>query len=111
MAGTPTTSAMLGVTGADSGTHRVLVGGSLGEGAETADWSADGRAVYFKTRDARGAASFWEVPAAGGAPRQLVRFDDPARPSNRVTGNVLHGRAWFTIEDQRSDVWVMEVKP
>jgi len=101
----------LGVIGADSGAPRVLVGGDLGAGAEAADWSADGRFVYFKTRDVRGTASFWEVPAAGGTPRLLVRFDDPTRPSNRNNGNVRNGRAWFTIEDQRSDIWVMDVKP
>src|SRR6201988_2625850 len=106
---TRSTSGMRGVPGADFGTHPVLDCGALGESSEAGDWSADGRMVYFKARDARGASSFWEVPAAGGTPRQLVRFDDPTRPSNRNTGNVRLGRAWFTIEDQRSDVWVMEV--
>ena len=95
----------------DSGPERVLLdparpGGVRGE---MASWSADGKTVFFKSHDASGNASIWAIPAAGGTPRLLVRFDDPSRPSYRPEIAVGGGRIYFTIEDRQSDVYVMEV--
>jgi serine/threonine protein kinase len=72
-------------------------------------WSDDGRTIYFKSHDPQGRASFWSIPAAGGAPRLLVRFDDPKRPSYRQQWTLGRNRMYFPIEDRQADVWVMDV--
>ena len=101
----------LGVIPFDSGPPRMLItptpGGAV---VDVADWSDDGRTIYYKGRDDAGRTGFWAIPAAGGVPRQVVRFDDPTRPSSRNTAHVKGNRAYFTIEDQRSDVWVMDIE-
>jgi serine/threonine-protein kinase len=95
----------------DSGPARILVDPARAgvPRGEAAIWSADGKTVYFKSHDARGDASIWAVPAAGGTPRLLVRFDDPSRPSYRPDFAVRGGRIFFMFEDRQSDVYVMEV--
>jgi hypothetical protein len=96
---------------ADSGAQRDLYVPRAGDPrAELAIYSADGREIYFKSHDAQGRASFWSIPAAGGRPRLLVWFDDPARASNRFEFASDGKRLYFTIEDRQSDVWVVEVK-
>jgi hypothetical protein len=72
-------------------------------------WSPDGGTVYFKAFDAEGRASFWAVPSAGGAPRLLVRFDDPARQSSREELATDGTRFFFTVGQPESDVWTMEL--
>jgi Tol biopolymer transport system component len=99
----------IGTVPADSGAQRDLYvphgGGPL---AELAIFSANGRELYFKSHDARGRASFWSMPATGGRPRLLVRFDDPARASNRFEFASDGRRFYFTVEDRQSDIWVAE---
>ena len=46
----------------------------------------------------------------GGAPRFVVRFEDPARPSYRNAWALGRTRIYFPIEDRQSDIWVIEVK-
>jgi len=100
----------IGVVPADSGASRDLYVPGDGEPlAELAVFAAGGRELYFKSHDARGRASFWSIPAAGGRPRLLVRFDDPARSSNRFDFASDGERLYFTVEDRQSDVWVAEV--
>jgi Tol biopolymer transport system component/DNA-binding SARP family transcriptional activator len=77
---------------------------------ELAQWSGDGRTIYYKAFDAVGHSSFWEVPAAGGAPRLLVRFDDPAHPSTRPEFATDGKRLFFTMGVRQSDIWAMELK-
>ncbi|MEA2712306.1 MAG: eukaryotic-like serine/threonine-protein kinase [Gemmatimonadales bacterium] len=73
-------------------------------------WSADGQLVYFLGRDPRdGSMGVWRVPAGGGTPRIVVRFDDPSRPWHRDAFRAQSGRFYFTIGDQQSDIWVTEV--
>ena len=55
-------------------------------------------------------SSIWSVPAAGGAPRLLVRFDPLLHPSYRVNFAVGNGHFFFTSDDRQSDIWVMEVE-
>jgi Tol biopolymer transport system component len=62
----------------------VVTGDSVPRAApELAQWSPDGRTIYYKAFDPTGPSTLWSVPAAGGTPRLLVRFDDPFRPSSR----------------------------
>ena len=70
-----------------------------------AQWAPDGRTVYYKALDAEGRASIWAIPAEGGTPRLLVRFDDPARPSPRAEFATDGKRLYFTVSERESDIW------
>jgi len=76
---------------------------------DVTQWSPDGRTLYYKAFDAEGRASLWSVPAAGGPPTLLVRFDDPARQSNRPEFATDGTHFFFTIGRRESDVWAMEL--
>ena len=100
----------IGVVPADSGAQRDLYLPGVGDPlAELAIYSPSGQALYFKSHDARGRASFWSIPVTGGRPRLLTRFDDPARASNRFEFASDGKRFYFTIEDRQSDIWVAEI--
>ena len=73
-------------------------------------WSPDSRTVYMKTFDGRGNAAIWSLGLDGSAPRQLVRFDEPLRPTRRPEFAVDAKRLYFTLAESESDVWVMTVK-
>ena len=94
---------------ADSGPERTLIDASV-PGAPTVELvSWVGGTIYFESHDARGNASIWAEPAAGGAPRLLVRFDPVLHPSYRVNFAVGNGRFYFPSDDRQSDIWTMEV--
>jgi Tol biopolymer transport system component len=78
---------------------------------DVVQWSPDGRTIYYQALDSQGHTSFWSVPAAGGAPRLLVRFDVPDRQSNRPEFTTDGKRFFFTIGHRESDVWTMELTP
>jgi Tol biopolymer transport system component/DNA-binding SARP family transcriptional activator len=100
----------LWVVGPDgSAGHRLVAGDSLAA-PELALWSEDGRTIVYKAFDATGGSSFWAVPAAGGAPRLLIRFDDTARPSNRAEFATDGTRLFFTIGARQSDIWAMALR-
>jgi Tol biopolymer transport system component len=73
-------------------------------------WAPDGRAVYMKTFDADGEAAIWALGVDGGKPRQLVRFDEPLRPTRRPEFAVDANRLYFTLAQSESDVWVMGLR-
>jgi Tol biopolymer transport system component len=73
-------------------------------------WSPDGRVIYYIGESSAGNESgIWRVPATGGTPRLIVRFDASSplmvRPWIRVRGN----RIYFTRGMFQSDVWMTEV--
>jgi hypothetical protein len=74
-------------------------------------WSADGRTIYFAGRDPRGGSvAVWRLPADGGVPRAVMRFDDPTRRWSPVTGLRVRGdRFYFNLGDQQSDLWMAEI--
>ena len=72
-----------------------------------AQWGPDGHSVYYKVLDAEGRASIWTIPAGGGTPRLLVRFDDPVRPSPRAEFATDGKRLYFTVAARESDIWQM----
>jgi Tol biopolymer transport system component/DNA-binding SARP family transcriptional activator len=76
---------------------------------ELAEWSPDGRTIFYKAFDAAGHSSLWSVPAGGGTPTALVRFDDPARPSSRPEFATDGKRLFFTVGTRQSDIWAMEM--
>jgi Tol biopolymer transport system component len=74
-----------------------------------AQWSPDGRTLYYKALDPAGRASFWAVPAEGGASRLLARLDDPGRPSSRAEFATDGQRLYFTVAERESDIWQVRV--
>jgi eukaryotic-like serine/threonine-protein kinase len=82
---------------------------SAGPRAAYVGWSDDSHTLFYLAPDP-GDATIWSVPASGGAPRLLVRFDDPSRPWHRFGFLVRHGRFYFTIGDRQSDVWAAEME-
>lgn len=74
-----------------------------------AQWSPDGRTVYYKALDGQGVASLWTIPAGGGEPRELVRFDDPRHTSARPEFVTDGRRFYFTASERESDLWRMEL--
>jgi serine/threonine-protein kinase len=99
----------LGVLPADSGAERTLIDASV-PGAPVIEqvWWVGGL-IYFESHDAQGKASIWSVPAAGGPPRLLVRYDPALHQSYRVNFAVGNGRFYFPSDDRQSDIWVMEI--
>jgi Tol biopolymer transport system component/DNA-binding SARP family transcriptional activator len=89
--------------------HLVDLGGSRGPSPELALWGPDGRTIYYKAFDAAGRSTLWSIPATGGAPTLLVRFDDPSRPSSRPEFATDGKRFFFTIGARQSDIWAMEL--
>jgi Tol biopolymer transport system component/serine/threonine protein kinase len=76
---------------------------------ELLQWGPDGRTVYYKSFDSEGQSSIWAIPAAGGMPRLLIRFDDPARQSSRPEFATDGQRLFFTLTEREADVWEMEL--
>lgn len=94
----------------DGGTPRLLVNSrdpALRPVPLLAQWSPDGRALYYKALDAEGQASLWSVPAEGGESRLLVRFDGAARPSPRAEFAMDGRQFYFTLAERESDIWQM----
>ncbi len=88
-----------------------LVADKAIEGAEPfyADWSPDGRTIYYLAQGVEG-SSIRAVPVSGGPSRLLVRFDDPERQHTRY-GFATEGHTfYFTMGSHESDLWVMELK-
>jgi serine/threonine-protein kinase len=96
-----------------SGDRMVVPGrtGETGIAPAFAYWSADSRTIYYKAYDEQERSGIWAVPTSGGKPRLLIRFDDPARPSNRREFATDGKRLYFTIAQPESDIWLMELLP
>ncbi len=77
--------------------------------AETSQWSADGRTIYFKSHDADGEGVIWSVPAGGGVPHRLLKLGDGRLRSDRYGFRIAHGRIYYVLFDRQSNVWVMTV--
>ena len=98
--------------GSDSGAPRTIYAprpDTPDPAAEMPAWSPDGKSIWFKSHDAGGKAAIWSIPPTGGAPRLLVSFDDPTRPSYRTEWASDGKRIFFAINDRQSDIWVVEI--
>jgi hypothetical protein len=98
-------------------------GGSIGGvGRQAASWwiaytwggsvrlipPEDGGTLYYKTFHAQGHSSIRSVPASGGTPRLLVRFDE-AHQSSRPEFATDGRRLFFTLSARSGDVWSVEL--
>ena len=99
----------LGFFSPESGLARV-VPGAHAIGSRAAPWSEDGKSAFYLAGDSTGVRSVNAVPATGGTPRVVVRFDDPSRPWHRYGLGVHGGRMYFTLGDLQSDIWVTQVE-
>jgi Tol biopolymer transport system component len=101
----------LWVMPADSGRPR-LVADSVGPPAmrsNGARWSADGRSLYTRNQ-AGGVTGFWSIPLDGSPPRRVVDFEPNGPVPTRGGWGAAAGRLAYSASEQRSDVWVMEVR-
>ncbi|MBA2290898.1 MAG: PD40 domain-containing protein [Gemmatimonadales bacterium] len=74
------------------------------------EWSPDSRSIYFYARDANNIVGLYQVPATGGAPRLVVRFDVPQRqlgPSSPAA--IGNGLVYFVVRELESDIYVMDL--
>jgi len=71
--------------------------------------SPDNKLIYYKAFDADRHSSFWSVPVAGGTPRLLVTFDDPAFQSHRNEFGTDGVKFYFTVGFLESDLWMMDL--
>jgi hypothetical protein len=91
-----------------SGPPRALTGVLSGFGAGFANplASSDYRTLYLHDRH-----GLWALPSRGGAPREVVRFDDPLHPhatnARGVAGRA--GQLYFTLQNPQSNIWIARV--
>ncbi len=79
-------------------------------GVSRPEWSSDGTTVYYGRRGADDMFIVWSVPAAGGTPREVVRFDSPERRFPAPNLGVTENQFLFFINQFESDVWVVELR-
>lgn len=89
-----------------SGAPRTLVEG-LGVWAE---WSPDGRSLYYYSLDANRVLALYRVASTGGAPKLVLRFDEPRlAPSGNGPASIGNGMIYFVVRELESDIYVMEL--
>ncbi|QJR37534.1 BTAD domain-containing putative transcriptional regulator [Gemmatimonas groenlandica] len=74
--------------------------------------TGDGTAIIVKGQDATG-IGFWSYPlqnGALGAPRVLLRFDDPRRTSPRPEFTMDARFLYFTLTEREADVWSLQLE-
>jgi Tol biopolymer transport system component/tRNA A-37 threonylcarbamoyl transferase component Bud32 len=67
-------------------------------------WSADDRGVFVKARHVQQGPGIWYLPLEG-APRQVVRVNDPAVDFGTGYFTAGRGRLYFTLAQRESDIW------
>jgi TolB protein len=73
------------------------------------DWSRDGRFVFFIGTDSTGVESLYAIPAQGGSPREVVRFDDPTKNVWPMY-SLGEDRVYFSVREVESDIYVMDLE-
>ena len=67
-------------------------------------WSPDGRFIYFNLIDSTGTAGLYTIPVKGGALREVVNF------VSRMPYTLGDGKAYFSVVEIESDIWVMDLE-
>ena len=80
--------------------------------ARRAQYSWDGTQIYFMgiVAGENPRIGLWTMPAGGGQPREIVRFDDPYRLPLRGMFGTDGKRFFVTIDDRQSDIWAADVR-
>lgn len=77
--------------------------------------SSDGRFWYFVRRQYSTIGwrpnSVIQHRIADGALREVLRFDEPARPQSNASNGIaeFNGSLYFTLSDGQSDIWIATV--
>ena len=101
---------VIGVVTLDGEETRLLDGAVAGfVGVAKPDWSRDGRVIYFSATRSDGSQGLYSMPAAGGEPRLLIRYDDPARQVFVYGFSVGDGKVYLTVSEFESDIYVMDL--
>ena len=101
---------VIGVVTLDGEETRLLDGAVAGFVAVAKpDWSRDGRVIYFSATRSDGSQGLYSMPAAGGEPRLLIRYDDPARQVFVYGFSVGDGKVYLTVSEFESDIYVMDL--
>ncbi len=100
----------IGIISLDGEERRLLDARAAGLfGVGWPDWSRDGRLIYFTGTDSAGSRAFYAMPAVGGRPRPLVRFDD--RTKQVQWGFSLgDGKVYLSVAEYESDIYVMDLE-
>ena len=72
-------------------------------------WSRDGRTIYCRAVDSAGAIGLYAIPAAGGDPRLVVRFDDPTKNVWMIY-SLGDGEAYLSLGEYESDIYAMDLE-
>jgi Tol biopolymer transport system component len=72
-------------------------------------WSRDGRSIYFREQEPSGLDAIWAVAATGGAPRRVLRLDDPTRHPDRVEFAVDDHRFLLPLTEHDANLWQLEL--
>jgi len=92
---------------------RVLVPGSYrsrGFRPNSADWSEDGRTLYFLAQDSLNRASIWALDPATSERKLLVRFEPAGHQWHRYGFRSWRGRFYFTMGEREGDLWSTTVE-
>jgi serine/threonine-protein kinase len=73
-------------------------------------YSRDGRTIYSVATHPDGREGVWAVPAAGGTPRLVIAFDDPALANPWGAFSVGPDRLYLTVAQYESDIWVANLR-
>jgi Tol biopolymer transport system component/tRNA A-37 threonylcarbamoyl transferase component Bud32 len=92
--------------------RRIITDGTAGlNNMGWPEWSADGSTIYFYATGPDDVIGLYSIPAPGGEPRLLVRFDEPSMQVSPLGGVVEHdGMFYFAIGEIESDIYVMDLE-
>jgi Tol biopolymer transport system component len=71
-----------------------------------AAWSGDSKTIYFRLSDDQRRRNIWSVPAKGGTPTLLVRFENLSRLEFATDDNSF----FFPIAERESDIWRLRLE-
>jgi eukaryotic-like serine/threonine-protein kinase len=93
------------------GTARILIkAGANGiQYPRWPEWSEDGKTIYFRDAGNEGTPGIYGVPASGGTPRLLVRFDDPGQSVLTASVPARNGLFYLSVGEIESDIYLMDL--
>jgi Tol biopolymer transport system component len=72
-------------------------------------WAPDGSTIYFQASDGEGNWGLWTIAAAGGNPRQVVKYDEPDKRYGYHYISTDGEYLYFTLKQAESDIWVLDL--